>query len=74
MLQLGAGWLKRRGQSQEYFDSWVICVWVRNGLLYSGVKILMSSGGHRVLLTPLQNTTMPGIKTGATRVRIPTFR
>ncbi|GHJ84286.1 hypothetical protein NliqN6_0688 [Naganishia liquefaciens] len=27
MLQLGAGWLKRRGQSQEYFDSWVICVW-----------------------------------------------
>ncbi|KAJ9116654.1 hypothetical protein QFC20_000587 [Naganishia adeliensis] len=27
MLQLGSNWLKRRGQSQEFFDSSVICAW-----------------------------------------------
>ncbi|KDN44529.1 hypothetical protein K437DRAFT_224894 [Tilletiaria anomala UBC 951] len=26
-LKAGAGWLKRRNQSQEYFDSWVILLW-----------------------------------------------
>ncbi|OZJ02628.1 hypothetical protein BZG36_03843 [Bifiguratus adelaidae] len=27
MLRVGGGWLKRRGQSQEWFDSWVIMIW-----------------------------------------------
>ena len=27
MLKAGAGWLARRGQSQEFFDSWVILLW-----------------------------------------------
>ncbi|PWN28917.1 hypothetical protein BDZ90DRAFT_218270 [Jaminaea rosea] len=27
MLKAGAGWLARRGRSQEWFDSWVICLW-----------------------------------------------
>lgn len=27
MLKAGSGWLARRGRSQEWFDSWVICLW-----------------------------------------------
>lgn len=27
MLKAGAGWLARRSRSQEWFDSWVICLW-----------------------------------------------
>lgn len=27
MLKAGAGWLARRRKSQEWFDSWVICLW-----------------------------------------------
>jgi hypothetical protein len=26
-IYVGAEWLKRRGQSQEFFDSWVILLW-----------------------------------------------
>lgn len=51
MMKAGAGWLARRGKSQEWFDSWVICLW---GLVNTFTEHQGGPWTHK----DLQHTTM----------------
>lgn len=51
MLKAGSGWLARRGKSQEWFDSWVICLW---GLVNAFTEHHGGPWTHK----DLQHTTM----------------
>ncbi|CAO1631640.1 unnamed protein product [Sympodiomycopsis kandeliae] len=51
MMKAGAGWLARRGKSQEWFDSWVICLW---GLVNTFTEHHGGPWTHK----DLQHTTM----------------
>lgn len=51
MLKAGFGWLARRGKSQEWFDSWVICLW---GFVNTFTEHHGGSWTHK----DLQHTTM----------------
>ena len=69
MLVVGANWLKNKGQSQEYIDSWVIMIWVRD---YRGDpdlenQLIRRSSYIRGLSIPLLCIMIDGTRIGRTR-------
>jgi hypothetical protein len=44
LLVVGDNWVRRSGRSPEWWDSWVIMLWVRISRTYNVLQLNMSQG------------------------------